>query len=58
MGNILTFRPPDAMRDALRRLSKARGLTVNALLIMILHDWLKENEKHDRPTGVERRNTP
>lgn len=44
MNPICTFRPPDEMRQMLKAYAKKHGITMNALLLQILWDWLKKNE--------------
>lgn len=41
MNPILTFRPPEELRKILRERANAKGLTVNALILQILWDWVK-----------------
>ena len=45
MNPICTFRPPEALRLKLKSIADKRGITMNALLLQILWDWLKENEQ-------------
>lgn len=45
MNPICTFRPPEALRLKLKRIADKRGITMNALLLQILWDWLKENKQ-------------
>ena len=45
MNPICTFRPPEALHLKLKRIADKRGITMNALLLQILWDWLKENEQ-------------
>lgn len=43
MAKIMTVRPPDTMQQALKRCASERGLTLNALTLQILWEWIKKN---------------
>lgn len=45
---IMTIRATDEMRDKLMTFSKKRGVTRNALVISILHDWIRQREKEEQ----------
>jgi len=44
MANVMTIRPPENLRASLKKAANKRGLTVNALVLQILWDWLKSND--------------
>ena len=48
MNAILTIRPPDELRNLIRATAKRKGLTVNALVLQILWDWIKVQDKINR----------
>ena len=48
MNAILTIRPPDELRNLIRATAKRKGLTVNALVLQILWDWIKAQDKINR----------
>lgn len=45
MNPICTFRAPDMLRQRLKAKAKKRGITMNALILQILWEWVKEEEK-------------
>mgnify|MGYP002771563261 CR=1 FL=1 len=45
MNPICTFRPPEALRLKLKSIADKRGITMNALLLQILWQWVKENDQ-------------
>lgn len=45
---IMTIRATDEMRDKLMTFSKKQGVTRNALVISILHDWIRQREKEEQ----------
>lgn len=45
---IMTIRPPDKMRKTLKEIARGRGLTLNALILQILWDWIRANEADQR----------
>lgn len=46
-SSIMTIRPPDELRQQLKQIAHIRGLTVNALILQILWDWVKQNNVSD-----------
>lgn len=53
--NIMTVRAPDDIREKLARYSNKRGITRNALILVILDDWIRQQENNvsDSDTGKE-----
>lgn len=51
--NIMTVRAPDDMREKLALYSNRKGITRNALVLVILEDWIKQQEENvsDSCTG-------
>ena len=47
MQSTMTVRPTEKLREALKSIAKNRGLTVNALVISILWDFVKKTGKED-----------
>ncbi len=45
MNAILTIRPPDELRQQIRASAERKGLTVNALILQILWDWVQSQDK-------------
>lgn len=45
MENIMTVRVPESLQQILSQNAKELGLTRNSLVINILWDWVKQNEK-------------
>lgn len=43
MNPICTFRPPDELRQHLKKAANRRGVTMNALILQILWSWVKNN---------------
>ncbi len=39
---IMTVRAPDSLQETLKREAKRRGLTRNALILIILQEWIKK----------------
>ena len=44
MGKIMSIRPPEEIRKALKAYAKRKGYTVNHLVTQILWDWKKKQE--------------
>lgn len=44
MSSILTIRPNEEMKKKIKLLAKQRGLSVNALVIQILWDYIQKND--------------
>ena len=42
--NTFTLRSPKALIEELKRHSKIKGISTNALILQILWDWLKANK--------------
>ncbi len=51
MQNIMTIRPPEKLKEWLKKEAKEQGFTVNGLVLNILWDYLKKEEKHETSTG-------
>lgn len=47
MAKVMTIRPPDNLRDALKRIAQEKGYTINQLVITILWDWYKHHQGGD-----------
>ena len=45
MQKIMSVRPPILLRDSLKAIAKKKGLTLNALVINILWEYLKKKKK-------------
>ena len=45
----MLVRPPDGLKDELQRRAQKMGITLNALVLQILWDWMKEDQS--RPNG-------
>lgn len=43
--NVMTVRAPDELREKLSLHSKNIGVTRNALILVILSDWIKKQEE-------------
>jgi len=48
MTKMMTTRPPEELREALKAIAKTRGLTVNALVISIFWDFVERNKKGEQ----------
>lgn len=51
MGNIMTVRAPDDVREALKEIAAAQGYTRNALILQILREWLESRRAAERGRG-------
>lgn len=47
MARIMTVRPPEDTHARLKKQAKKRGLTLNGLILNILWEWLKANDKEE-----------
>lgn len=45
MSKMMTVRPPEKLKDTLKRLAKEKGYTLNHLVIQILWEWVNKKEK-------------
>lgn len=45
MANIMSVRAPDTLQAKLKALADKQGLTRNALILQILWEWVRKNEK-------------
>lgn len=45
MSKIMTIRPPDELHEKLKSIAKKYGYTLNKLVLQILWDWLKNENK-------------
>lgn len=43
MGNLMSIRPPEEIRRALKDYAKRKGYTVNQLVTQILWEWVNKN---------------
>ncbi|OFV71532.1 toxin-antitoxin system HicB family antitoxin [Acetobacterium wieringae] len=43
MAKIMTIRPTDELHNKLKVIAKQRGLTMNALVLSILWEWINKN---------------
>ena len=43
--NIMTVRAPDSLMDDLKKQAKELGLTRNALVLVILNEWVAQKER-------------
>lgn len=48
MANIMTVRAPDDLQKELKEQAKKLGYPRNALVLQILRDWIKQNEKKEK----------
>lgn len=44
LNPIMTVRAPDALRIALKRAAHMNGITLNALILQILWDWMERRK--------------
>ena len=52
MQNIMTIRPPEKLKEWLKKEAKEQGFTVNGLVLNILWDYFKkEGKKHENSTS-------
>lgn len=49
----MTIRLPSELRAIIKQTAKNQGFTLNALIINILWNWVKQNESH--PKAAERK---
>jgi hypothetical protein len=49
---VVTFRPPQQLRDDFDQEAKASGRTRSDALIEAMHDWLKKRQR-ERPVSSE-----
>ena len=49
MASIMTVRASENLQKILSESAKAQGYTRNALILQILWDWIKQQEKESRP---------
>ena len=45
MASILTIRPPEALKNDLKNKANEIGISVNALIITILNDYIKSAQQ-------------
>ena len=45
MAKIMTVRPPDKLHNILRDRAKGLGYTLNQLVLQILWEWVKNEER-------------
>lgn len=48
MAKIMTVRPPDRLHNILRDMARERGYTLNQLVLQILWEWVKNEERRGR----------
>lgn len=48
MTKVMTIRPPEELKQALTDMAKKQGLTINALVIQILWEYVKEKHMTER----------
>lgn len=53
---VVTFRPPQQLRDEFDEEAKAAGRTRSDALIEAMHDWLKKRRR-ERPVSSEETTT-
>lgn len=46
MAGIMTVRAPEHIQKLLTEYANRRGITRNALILQIIWEWIKENEKN------------
>ena len=44
MSKVMTIRPPEELREKLKKYCLKRGYTVNQLVLQILWEWIKTKE--------------
>ena len=49
----MLVRPPDGLKDELQKRAQQMGITLNALVLQILWDWVNTNQPPAEP-GAER----
>ena len=56
MANIMTIRAPDELQNKLSSKAKELGITRNALVLVILNEWINpDNKKLQNQECVERK---
>lgn len=45
MASIMTVRAPDELQKLLKEAARKQGFTRNALILQILRDWAKKQDK-------------
>ena len=50
MQNIMPIRPPEKLKEWLKKEAKEQGFTVNGLILNILWDYYKKEAKINEPT--------
>lgn len=45
MDSVMSVRAPDELKKKLKRFAKKQGVTRNALILQILWEWVRKNEK-------------
>ena len=53
---VVTFRPPQQLRDEFDQEAKASGRTRSDALIEAMHDWLRKRQR-ERPVSSEETTT-
>lgn len=48
MSSIMTVRATDNLQKILKEKAKLRGLTRNALILQILWNWVKQEQRKER----------
>ena len=48
MANIMTVRATDKLQELLQQKAKQKGLTRNALVLQILWDWIKQEQRKEK----------
>lgn len=51
MASIMTVRPPDVLRQQLKRSASERGISLNALILQILWEWAQKNAPTEEEGG-------
>lgn len=54
MADIMTIRPPDSLKKALKDAAISQGITLNALVVHVLWEWV---EKHNEMQHATQRNS-
>ena len=53
MASIMTVRATDELKESLKHLAAERGFTRNGLILNILWEWVKKEQKENRDLKVD-----
>lgn len=49
----ILIRAPQALKDFLKEKAESMGITLNALILQILWEWVENKKNNNKPAGEE-----